>query len=303
MSTTKPENRSFLKKYAWLSIAAAVATISLKLLAWLFTGSVGLLSDALESIVNLVGGVMALIMLEIAARPADEDHAFGHSKAEYFSSWTEGMLILVAAIAIAFAAGQRLIHPKALEQPGLGLLVSTAASLINLFCALIILRAGKRHDSITLKANASHLLTDVWTSAGVLAGVGLVVLTGWQWFDPLVAIVVAANIVWTGLGIVKASVSGLMDVALPAQEVQQIQNVLDRHQADGVQYHALCTRQSGSERFISLHVLVPGAWTVRRGHELLEHIEADIGTVLANATVYTHLEAKEDPAAWDDRRT
>lgn len=300
MNAPAAENRSFLKRYAWFSIAAAVATIGLKLAAWLFTGSVGLLSDALESGVNLVGGIIALAMLEVASRPADKDHAFGHSKAEYFSSGIEGTLILFAAMAIAYAAVQRLLHPKLLEKPGLGLTISVVASLINLFIALIILRAGQKYDSITLQANAHHLFTDVWTSAGVLVGVILVVLSGWQWLDPVVAILVAANIVWTGVRIVRASVFGLMDTALPAEELAKIHHVLEPHKQTGVQYHALYTRQSGSERFISLHVLVPGEWTVQRGHDLIEHIEADIRSILTNATVFTHLEAQEDPTAWDD---
>jgi cation diffusion facilitator family transporter len=300
MHAPAAENRSFLKRFAWFSIAAAVATIGLKLAAWLLTGSVGLLSDALESGVNLVGGIMALAMLEVAARPADKDHAFGHSKAEYFSSGIEGTLILFAALAIAYAAVQRLLHPKSLEQPGLGLTISVVASLVNLFAALIIMRAGRKYNSITLRANANHLLTDVWTSIGVLLGVGLVVLTGWQWFDPVVAILVAANIVWTGVRIVQASVLGLMDTALPPEELAKIHLVLEPHKQSGVQFHALYTRQSGSERFISLHVLVPGKWTVKRGHDLIEGIEVDIRSILANATVFTHLEAQEDPAAWDD---
>jgi cation diffusion facilitator family transporter len=300
MNAPAAGNRFFLKRYAWLSIIAAVATIGLKLSAWLFTGSVGLFSDAMESLVNLVGGMMALAMLEVAARPADEDHAFGHSKAEYFSSGIEGTLILFAAMAITFAAVQRLLHPKVLEQPGLGLAISVAASLINLFIALVILRAGKIYDSITLRANAQHLLTDVWTSAGVLIGVIMVVLTGWHWLDPGVAILVAANIVWTGVRIVRASIFGLMDTVLPPEELAKIHQVLEPHKQTGVQYHALRTRQSGSERFIFLHVLVPGEWTVQRGHDLIERIEADIRSILDNATVFTHLEAQEDPAAWDD---
>jgi cation diffusion facilitator family transporter len=303
MNAPAPENRSFLKRYAWFSIAAAIATIALKLAAWLLTDSVGLFSDALESGVNLVGGIMALAMLEVAARPADKEHAFGHSKAEYFSSGMEGTLILFAALAISYAAVQRLLHPKLLEQPGLGLAISVIASMINLFAAMIILRAGQKHNSITLRANAHHLLTDVWTSAGVLVGVMLVVLSGWQWLDPVVAILVAANIVWTGFRIVRASVFGLMDTALPHEELARIHHVLEPHKQSGVQYHALYTRQSGAERFISLHVLVPGAWTVQRGHDLIERIEGDIRGILENATVFTHLEAQEDPAAWDDNQT
>ncbi len=299
MNAISIEGRSFLKRYAWLSITAAVATIGLKVAAWLFTGSVGLLSDALESLVNLAGGIIALAMLEVASRPADKDHAFGHSKAEYFSSGIEGTLILFAALAITYAAVQRLMHTRPLEQLGLGLAISVIASLINFFVALVILRAGKNNDSITLRANAHHLLTDVWTSAGVIVGVILVALTGWQWLDPVVAILVACNIVWTGVSIVRASVFGLMDVSLPPLELQKIDQVLAQYKPNGVQFHALLTRQSGAERFISMHVLVPGGWTVQQGHDLLEQIEAEIRATLASATVITHLEAQEDPTAWD----
>jgi cation diffusion facilitator family transporter len=272
----------------------------MKSVAYLLTGSVGLLSDAMESGVNLVGGMMALGMLTIAARPADEDHPFGHGKAEYFSSGVEGTLILVAAVGIAYAAAQRLIHPQPLEQVGLGLAVSVGASLVNLVVALVLLRAGKRHDSITLKANAHHLLTDVWTSGGVLIGVAGVALSGWQRLDPIVAILVAANIVWAGVRIVRNSVSGLMDTAIPAEELVQVQAALERHVQSGVKYHALRTRQAGALRFISLHLLVPGEWNVQKGHTLAEEIEGELRTLLPTATVITHLEALEDPASWDD---
>jgi divalent metal cation (Fe/Co/Zn/Cd) transporter len=263
-------SRPSLTRFAWLSIAAALVTILLKTWAWYVTGSVGLLSDALESVVNLIGGVMALAMLTIAQRPADEDHAFGHGKAEYFSSGVEGSLILVAAASIGFASFERLMHPQPLEQPGLGLAVALVASLVNLAVALVLRRVGRERHSITLEANAQHLLTDVWTSVGVLAGVGLVVLTGWNRLDPIVGLLVAANIVWTGAAIVRRSIAG--------------------------------TRQSGSRKFISFHVLVPGKWTVRRGHELLEKIERDIAAVLPETSVFTHLEALEDPASWEDDR-
>jgi cation diffusion facilitator family transporter len=290
-----------LRRYAWLSIAAAVATIILKTVAYLLTGSVGLLSDAVESIVNLVGAVMALSMLTVASRPADEDHAYGHSKAEYFSSGVEGTLILVAAVSIAVAAVRRLLDPQPLEQVGAGLAVSVAASIVNLVVALVLLRVGKRHHSITLEANAQHLLTDVWTSAGVIVGVGAVALTGWLRLDPVVALLVAANIVWTGTRIVRRSVLGLMDTALPATELAAVKAALDSRVGDGIEYHALRTRQSGARRFVSLHVLVPGTWTVHRGHELLEDIEARIRAVVPNVTVLTHLESLDDPASWDDQ--
>lgn len=298
--TPSASNRSTLTRYAWLSIAVAVFTIGLKTAAYWLTGSVGLLSDALESLVNLMGALMALAMLTIAARPADEDHAYGHSKAEYFSSGFEGTLILIAAISIAVTAVPRLIHPQPLEQLGLGLGVSVVASLANLWVARILLRASKQHNSVSLEASSHHLMTDVWTSVGVVAGVGAVALSGWQRLDPLVALVVAGNIVWSGVTIVRKSALGLMDTALSAEEVRNVQGILQRHIQQGVEYHALRTRQSGSRKFVSMHVLVPGEWTVHDGHQLLERIEADIRNALPGVTVFTHLESLNDPASWED---
>ncbi|MEI6178851.1 MAG: cation diffusion facilitator family transporter [Verrucomicrobiota bacterium] len=294
-------DRAFLTRYAWISIGAALVTIVLKTAADWLTGSVGLLSDALESLVNLLGGMMALAMLTIAVRPADDDHAYGHSKAEYFSSGVEGTLILVAAGSIAVAAIPRLLHPQQLAQVGAGLVVSMVAAVVNLGVALLLLRVGKKHHSITLEANAHHLLTDVWTSVGVLLGVTVVALTGWLWMDPVVALLVAANIVWTGSRIVWRSISGLMDLALPAEDLAAIRHVLDTYQNGGIQFHALLTRQAGARKFISMHVLVPGIWTVHRGHELLERIEAEIRLALPNSSVFTHLEALEDPVSWEDQ--
>jgi len=293
-------DRSSLTRFAWLSIAAALVTMGLKAAAYWFTGSVGLLSDALESLVNLAGAMMALAMLTIAARPADEEHAYGHGKAEYFSSGVEGGLILVAALSIGWAAIQRLLKPQPIEQVDLGLGISVAASLINLGVALVIRRAARLYNSITLSADASHLLTDVWTSVGVVVGVGAVALTGWQWLDPIVALLVAVNIVWSGIQILRSSVLGLMDTALPAAELAIVRGVLDAHSSHGLQYHALRTRQSGSRRFVSVHVLVPGHWTVQRGHHLLERIESDLRHALPNLTVFTHLESLNDPASWAD---
>jgi cation diffusion facilitator family transporter len=300
MTTHSPTDRLFLTRFAWLSIAAAVITIALKAIAYFLTGSIGLLSDALESLVNLVGALMALAMLTIAARPADEDHTYGHSKAEYFSSGVEGTLILIAAASIVVAAIPRLITPKPLEQVGLGIAVSIAASLVNLIVALIILRASKKYGSITLEANAHHLMTDVWTSVGVLAGVGAVALTGWERLDPIVAFLVAANIIWSGVRIVRMSALGLMDTSLSSEEVNLIRNALNPYMKNQVEYHALRTRQSGSRRFVSVHIIVPGEWTVQRGHRLLETIEADIRGVLPSVTVFTHLESLNDPASWED---
>jgi cation diffusion facilitator family transporter len=293
-------NRAFLTRFAWLSIGAALLTMGLKTAAYLITGSVGLLSDAVESLVNLFGGIMALAMLTIAARPADEDHAYGHGKAEYFSSGLEGGLILVAAIGIAVAAGLRLITPRPLEELNLGLGLSVVASVVNLVVAWVILRAGRKHRSITLEANARHLLTDVWTSVGVIAGIGLVLLTGWQWLDPVVALLVAANIAWTSIGIMRRSVGGLMDISISTADQAAVRKVFAPYEATGLKFHALRTRQSGMQRFISVHVLVPGDWTVQRGHELLEKIEADIRSTVPDAVVFTHLESLDDPASWED---
>jgi cation diffusion facilitator family transporter len=295
-------DRQFLTRFAWLSIGAAILTIGLKTAAYLLTGSVGLLSDALESFVNLAGAVMALAMLTIAARPADEEHAYGHGKAEYFSSGAEGALILIAAGSIMYAAVPRLLEPRPLEQVGLGLGVSIVASVINLVVALILKQAGRKHNSITLEANAQHLLTDVWTSVGVLAGVGLVALTGWQRLDPIVAFIVAANIIWHGVRIVRESALGLMDTALPVEEIEILKETIAPYMQNGVEYHALRTRQSGARRFVSMHILVPDGWTVRRGHRLLERIEADVRSALPGITVFTHLEPLGDPASWEDTK-
>jgi len=296
--TAAPTN---LARFAWLSIAAAVVTIAMKTVAWRMTGSVGLLSDAMESVVNLAAAIMTLLMVTLAARPPDEDHAYGHSKAEYFASTVEGALILVAAVAIAWAAVDRLLHPQPLEQAGLGLVVSAGASLVNLVVARVLFAAGRLHRSIALEADAHHLMTDVWTSAGVLVGIGVVAVTGWTVLDPLVAIGVAINIVWTGVQLIRRSALGLLDTALPEGERALLQQVLDRHDAAYVRFHAVRTRQAGARRFVSMHVLVPGEWTVTRGHRLLEQIEAEIRAALPGSTVLTHLEAMEDPASWEDQ--
>lgn len=289
-----------LKRYAWLSIAAALATILLKGVAWRLTGSVGLLSDALESFVNLAGAFMALAMLSLAARPPDEDHTHGHGKAEYFSSAFEGFLILIAAAGIGYAAVGRLLHPQPLEAVGIGLAVSAAASAINLGTARILMAVGRKYRSITLEADARHLLTDVWTSVGVIVGVALVWLTGRLWLDPVIAILVAANIVWTGWQLLNRSAAGLMDVSIALNEIEAIERVLDGYRQQGLEFHALRTRQAGSRAFVTLHVLVPGNWTVQEGHDWLERIEADIRRAVANCNVTTHLEPKEDPVSQYD---
>ncbi len=290
-----------LKRYAWLSIAAALATILLKGIAWWLTGSVGLLSDALESFVNLAGALMALAMLTLAATPADERHAYGHGKAEYFSSAFEGFLILLAAVSIAYAAIDRFFHPQAIEAVGAGLLVSVVASLINLFAARELMQAGRAYNSITLEADAKHLMTDVWTSVGVIIGVGLVWLSGWLWLDPLIALLVAVNIVWTGWHLLQRSTSGLMDEALPEAQIKSIELILEKYRTQGLDFHALRTRQAGRQAFITLHVLVPGDWSVQHGHDQLELIELDIRNAVPYSHLTTHLEPLEDPRSLADQ--
>lgn len=289
------------QRYALLSVAAAVTTIGLKTTAWGLTGSVGLLSDAVESGVNLLAAVVALWALRVAARPPDADHAFGHSKAEYLSSAFEGLMILAAAVAIALTAWERIADPRPLTDVWLGLGVSVAASAVNGSVAYVLLKAGKRLDSITLRADAHHLLTDVWTSAGVLVGVVLVKLTGWLLLDPIVALAVATNIVWIAGRILLETARGLVDPSIPDREREELEALLARYRTGGVEVHAVRTRQSGPVRFVDMHVLVPGKWTVKRGHDVCERIEEDVRALLPRASVLTHLEPLEDPASWDDR--
>lgn len=290
-----------LRRYAWLSVAAAIATILLKGTAWWLTGSVGLLSDAIESFVNLAGALMALWMLTLAAQPPDAKHPHGHGKAEYFSSAFEGFLIVVAALSIAWTAIDRLLHPRPLDALGAALLISALASAINFATASVLLRAGRAHHSITLEADAHHLMTDVWTSGGVMLGVGLVWATGWNWLDPAVALLVAANIVWTGWQLMGRSTAGLMDAALPAETLELIRERLAGYAASGIGYHALRTRQAGRRSFVSLHLLVPGEWTVKLGHDWAERIEQDLREAVPHCHVTTHLEPIEDPRSMDDQ--
>jgi cation diffusion facilitator family transporter len=290
-----------LAKYAWLSIATAIATIALKGAAYFMTASVGMLSDAMESLVNLIAAVVTLIMLSVSARPPDADHAYGHTKAEYFASATEGFLILVASVGIGWAAVLRLLSPRPLAQVGAGIVVSTVASLLNLGTSRVLLAAGKRYRSIALEADAHHLMADVWTSAGVIVGLGAVALTGWDRLDPIIALLVAANIVRTGVSLLNRSALGLSDVVWSPEEQQALHSVLEKHRGPLVEFHAIRTRQAGARRFVSMHVLVPGTWTVARGHELLERIEGEIRSAVRHSTVETHLEPLEDPASWEDQ--
>jgi cation diffusion facilitator family transporter len=290
------------RDYARLSIAAAIATITLKVLAWRWTGSVGLLSDAAESVVNLVAALVALWALSVAARPPDERHAYGYSKAEYFSSGVEGFLILAAAAGILFAAWERWRNPKPLVNAGVGIAVAAAASAINGAVAMILLRAGRRLRSITLTADGRHLLTDVWTSLGVIAGILLVGWTGWLRLDPLIAAAVAVQIVWTGWRLLRETGLGLLDSGLPEDERREVTEALAPFQNQGILFHAIRTRVAGTRRFISMHVLMPGDWTIQRGHDLCEAIEAALRERLPGANVFTHLEPREDPVSWEDRK-
>jgi cation diffusion facilitator family transporter len=292
--------RRLLTRLMLLSVAAGLATIALKMLAWQLTGSTGLLSDALESIVNLAAALIALAVVRWATLPADAEHMYGHEKAEYFSAGVEGGLIMVAAASIAWVAIRRLLHPVPLEDVSVGLALSAAASLINLLVGLTLVRAGRRHRSITVEADGRHLLTDVWTSAGVIAGVTVVALTGWERLDPLIALAVAANIVFTGINLVRRSSGGLMDHALSPGDQQALDGALATYRSRGITFHAIRNRQAGRRSFVSMHVLVPGDWTIQQGHELLERIETDVRTALPHTTVFTHIEPVEDPSSFYD---
>lgn len=293
--------RENLTHFAWLSIFAAVLTIGLKTWAYWLTGSVGLLSDALESLINLAAAVTALLLLKLASRPPDDEHAFGHDKAEYFASGIEGTLILLAAAGIGWTAVSRLFAPHPLEQVGVALIISTAATVINLIVGQILIRAGRQHRSITLEADGRHLMTDVWTTVGVIFGVWAATVSGWLFLDPLVALFVAANIVWAGIRLMRRSALGLMDTALPPETQERIRSLLDRYvQERRIDYHALRTRQAAARAFVSVHILVPGKWTVDQGHQLLEEIEADIRRDVPGSIVFTHLESLDDPASWED---
>ena len=289
-----------LTRYAWISVAAAIATIALKTGAWWVTGSVGLLSDAIESVVNLVAALVALWMLWLAERPPDEAHAHGYSKAEYFSSGLEGAMIFLAAAVIIWTAVPRLLNPRPLEEIGVGLAISVVASAINFGVSRLLMRAARRYESITLEADAHHLMTDVWTSAGVVVAVAVVAFTGWQRLDPLIAIAVGCNILTTGYMLLRRSALGLLDPSLDPAKLSAIAEALARYERDGVAFHALRTRQAAGRSFISVHVLVPGGWTVQEGHDLLERIEDDIRRAVPRSSVITHLEPLEDPASLAD---
>ncbi|MGZ9826871.1 cation diffusion facilitator family transporter [Tsukamurella ocularis] len=297
-----PRAREDLSRFALLSIATSLVVIGLKILAWRLTGSVGLLSDAAESSVNVVAAVAAYVALKVVAKPADDDHNFGHTKAEYFSAVLEGVMIVVAAIVILASAVDRLLSPQALEQVGLGLGISVLATVLNGLVGFYLIRVGRRHRSLALQADGKHLLTDVWTTVGVIVGVLLVALTGWLPLDPLIAIAVAVNILVVGARLVWESGAGLMDAALPVEERARIDAVLDRHRADGIDFHDVRTRESGHERFLQLHMLVPGDWTVQRAHDETEEVEADLAALFDDLRITIHVEPIDDPRAYEDWR-
>ena len=281
------------KHYFWLSTAAALVTIALKALAWQMTGSMGLASDAMESFVNLAGATFALWMITIARVPPDEDHPLGHGKAEYFSSGFEGLLIFGAAGAIIWSATERLLAPTALEAVGLGLAVSAAASAINLFVALAMRRAARRFRSIALDGGARHLMTDVWTSGGVITGVALVSLTGWLWLDAVVAIAVGLHILAEGWHLIRASAQGLMDAGLEKDDLATVQATLDQLTTEEIGFSNLRTRRAGAQNFVYLDVRVPGQWTVAATHRELDRIEREIAAALPETVVFTHAEPAE----------
>ncbi len=299
-----PPSLPQLAHYAAVSVGVAMLVLALKFYAWWATGSVGLLSDALETLTNLGGAVMALLMLRLAAQPPDDEHAFGHTKAEYFSSGFEGMLIFLAAAAIAITAVPRLLAPQPLDQPAIGLAVAAVATLVNFVLSRWLARAARQHRSITLDADARHLMADVCTTLGVIAGVALVTLTHKLWLDPLIALAVALHVLWSGFGLIRESAMGLMDAAWPAEEQQILREILQQFRDEGtpgeIEFHAVRTRVSAARRFVNFHVLVPGEWSVKRGHDLVERIEDRLAQRLPRVTAFTHLEPSDDPASYED---
>ena len=300
MDASQTTNSDRLIRWAWIAVFASVVTIAIKASAWWLTGSVGLLSDSLESFANLAGATLALILLKVATRPADANHAYGHEKAEYFSSGAEGLLVLGGAIAIASTAIHHLLYPVELTRLSLGMLGAGVAAVINFAVGWKLLDVGKSERSVTLEASGRHLLVDVWTTGGVLVAIALVNLTGWNVLDPIVALLLAGHVAWTGWGLLRRSIGGLMDEALSESERAAVECVLDDFRRQGIDFHAVRTRRAGSRCFVSMHVLVPGDWTVLRGHRLIERVEAAVAAALPGASVFTHLEALEDPASFED---
>jgi len=297
-SATSPKTSS-LTRLALLAIAAAAATMGLKFLAYFQTGSVGLLSDAVESSANLVAAMTALFAVWFAARPIDRTHNYGHEKVEFFAGGIEGFLILLAAVAIALVSIERLRDPHELEDIGIGLFVAIIASAINFAVSRILVRTGQRYGSVALEADGRHLMTDVITSAGVVIGLILVRITGVYWLDPVLALLIALNILWTGYSLIRGSVDGLMDRALSDTAVTAVREAIEAELETGETYHALRTRRAGSRDFVDFHLLVPGELTVQRAHEVTHRLEDAVTTALPRAEVTVHVEPIEDPTAWD----
>ena len=305
MSTTPTEvepveQHRTLVRLMLLSVAAAVVTIGLKVAAAAVTGSVGFLSDAMESVVNLVAALVGLWAIRLAARPPDLGHHFGHGKSEYLSAAVEGSLIFVAAAAILWTSLDRLLDPVPIEQPGIGLALSSLAAVINLAVGVLLVRAGRRLRSIAVEADGRHLLTDVVTSAGVLVGIGLVAIFEWYVLDPIVAMAVGANILYTGYGLLRRSVTGLLDASIPADDMHTVEQLLDEfRRREPVDFHALRSRESGRQQFVYVHLLVPDGWTVKRGHDLAEELSTAIGGALRGARTFVHIEPIADPSSYD----
>ena len=294
------EKRS-LSKYAWASVFAAIVTIGLKITVYLYTNSVSFLSDALESFINLAVAILAVWIINVSERPPDDDHEFGHYKAEYFSSGIEGTLILLAAVGIVIAAVPRLFAPQPITNIEIGLALSAVAAAINLGVGLLLLKVGKQHDSIVLEADGHHLMTDVWTSVGIFVAIAIVGFTGWIVLDPIIALVVAGSIGWTGYKLIRRSVLGLMDTVIDEESAEKATQILDGYkQKLGIDYHAFRTRKSGARKFIYFHLLVPDDWTVKKGHDLSEEIELKILEKIPRSAVFVHLEPLEDPASFED---
>lgn len=293
--------RKSIASIMWISIAASVVTIALKWYAFLVTGSVGFMSDALESGINLLAAVVAFYSLSVAARPADKEHPFGHEKAEYFSSLTEGVLIVLAALGIAYAAINRIYNPKPLESLNYGMLLSVVATLVNLVTARVLLYFSKKYNSITIEADAHHLMTDVWTTVGIVLGIFLVKFTGWQILDPVMAILVALSIIYTGVKLIVRSMDGLMDSRVSEQDMMLIREVLNSYKSEDIDYHALYTRRASAKQFITFHLLFPGEITVHKAHEVTKQVEFDLKSKLPLADIFIHVEPMNDPDAFDDQ--
>lgn len=288
----------------WLAVAAAIVTISLKFTAYGLTGSAGLLSDAVESLANLVTAAAVLVSVWYASRPVDRSHNYGHDKVEFFASGVEGLFILIAAASIAWIGATRLFHPETLESVGLGTVIALAATAVNLVAGRMLIRVGTAHRSPALTADGRHVMTDVWTTGGVLLGLGIVVLTGWLWVDAVIALVLAVNIAVTGWSLLRVGINGLMDRALPVADELQVRHAIEATLGDapvpGAVYHALRTRESGSRRFVDFHLLVSGTEDVRSAHRLASELERSVDAILPGVETTVHIEPLEEDASWSD---